>query len=204
VRFAITSLTLALPALAIGCITPPRAARLPPPSAATAATAPPVPPKEVPRDLAAPADPPTETKSYGHFTILTDIASLPFTLYWFKPGASIAYGAGSVLGAPTIHLLYGRPAASAISFGLRGVGYAASYALLQHEVSRCAEQKGFNFCMPYASLLALTTVVTTTVLVDFVVLAWHEVPREGWKRLPVAPTIDVARDRAVFGVTGLF
>jgi hypothetical protein len=164
-----------------------------------------VPPKEVPRDLATPAEPPTVTKSsYGHFTLLADIASLPFTLFWIKPGASIAYGAGSILAAPTIHLLYGRPAASAISFGLRGFGYVASYALMQYEVNRCAEREGLNFCMPYGSMLAFSAVAATMLLVDWVVLAWHEVPREGWKTLPIAPAVNVTGDRAVFGLTGLF
>jgi hypothetical protein len=134
---------------------------------------------------------------------MADFASVLFTMQWLRPNASLAYGAGSVFAPPLIHLLYARPSAAAISFGLRGVAYGGAYAVMQHEAQRCADSRMF-FCLPTWSILTLTAAVVSTSFIDALLLSRHEVQHDEWKKLPIAPAIAIMPGHATFSLSGAF
>jgi len=177
-------------ALASACATSPSA--LPPPRVAF--SKPRAAPLKRAPDLVRASEAPVVNERYSGWILAADGLSMLPLLNWIIRPEDIYLALPSLLAPPAIHLLHGESTNAAVSLLMR-VAMLGGVYLAGRQGDDCADD-----CMPVLPLLLATISIVPVITIDSALLAHTTRPAEGWRNLPVHPTISRTAD----GKTWLF
>lgn len=153
---------------------------------------PPSPGGQRPPDLRQPAEAPVEHERYLGWILAADLPSVIPLTYWAFYPEKVYYAAPSLLLPPLIHAAHGEGEKAAISLGLRALMLGGVY-LAGRSIREECEDAALG-CLPVPSLMLMNLAIVPVLLVDALFLARRERPAEGWRHLPVVPSVSATAD----------
>lgn len=175
---------------------------------APATSPPPLPPRRVvfaqeppglqqraprPPDIARPAEPPVVHERYLGWILLADLASLVPLVHWMGRPEDVYLAAPALVLPPVIHVLHGEGEKAGLSLTLRGAMLGAVYLAGRSAEEECDDPDTY-ICVPIGSFMLANVAIVSVLLIDSFFLARTTRELDGWRRLPVLPSVSATPD----------
>lgn len=175
---------------------------------APATSPPPLPPRRVavapgpahvqqraprPPDIARATEPPVVHERYLGWILVADLASLVPLVRWMGRPEDVYLAAPAAVLSPVIHVLHGEGAKAALSLTLRGAMLGAVYLAGRSAEEECDDPDTY-ICVPIGSFMLANVAIVSVMLIDSLFLARRAREVDGWRRLPVLPSVSATPD----------